>query len=105
MGVCISPDIFQERMSTLMDDLESVRVYIDDLLIVTSGSFEEHMVKVDEVMKRLHDAGLKCKIDKCKFAVPEVEYLGYIITREGVKPDPKKIKAIIDLERPRDKNK
>jgi hypothetical protein len=103
MGVCISPDIFQERMSTLMDDLKSVRVYIDDLLIVTSGSFEEHMVKVDEVMKRLHDAGLKCKIDKCKFAVPEVEYLGYIITREGVKPDPKKIKAIIDLERPRDK--
>jgi hypothetical protein len=38
-----------------------------------------------------------------KFAVPEVEYLGYIITREGVKPDPKQIKAIIDLERPRDK--
>ena len=105
MGVCIAPDVFQDRMSSLFDDLEAVRVYIDDLLIVTSGTFEEHLLEVEKVMQRLEKVGLKCKIDKCKFAVPEVEYLGYIITREGVKPDPKKIRAILDLERPQDKNK
>ena len=38
MGLCNSPDIFQEKMSQLMMDLEFVRVYIDDLLIITSGS-------------------------------------------------------------------
>lgn len=103
MGCCIAPDIFQERMSTLMDDLETVRTYLDDLLIVSSGTFEDHLAEVTEVMKRLQKAGLKCKIEKCKFAVPEVEYLGYIITREGIKPDPKKIAAILNLERPQDK--
>ena len=103
MGACIAPCVFLDRMSSLFDDLEAVRVYIDDLLIVTSGIFEEHLLEVEKVRQRLEKVGLKCKIDKCKFAVPEVEYLGYIITREGVKPDPKKIRAILDLERPQDK--
>ena len=70
---------------------------------MTSGSFKEHLDKVEEVMKSIQLAGLKCKIDKCKFAVPKVEYLGYIITREGIKPIQKKIEAIINLERPKDK--
>ena len=48
-------------------------------------------------MERLAKAGLKCKIDKCLFCEPEIEYLGYIITKEGVKPQPKKVQAIIDM--------
>ena len=39
MGVCISPDIFQEKMRVLMDDLEFVRIYFVDLIVITSGSF------------------------------------------------------------------
>ena len=54
-------------------------------------------------MKRLHSAGLKCKIDKCRFAVPKVEYLLFIITSEGVKLKSKSIKAVLNLERPKDK--
>ena len=91
MGVCIGPDIFQEKMSSLMDDLEFFRVYLEDFLVVTSGSFEDHLAKVEEVVKRLHSGGLKCEIDNWKFELQKVEYLGYIITREGIKPDPKKI--------------
>ena len=53
MGVCIAPDVFQDRMSSLFDDLEAVRVYIDDLLIVISGTFEEHLLEVEKVMQRL----------------------------------------------------
>ena len=44
-------DIFQEPMCALMDDLEFVRFYLDNLLIVTSGSFKEHLAKAKEVMK------------------------------------------------------
>ena len=66
-------------MSVLMDDLEFVRVYFDNFLIITSGSFEEHLAKVEEVMKRLQLDEHKCNIDKYKFSVPKVEYLGYII--------------------------
>ena len=102
MGVCIATDIFQERMSTLMEDLEFVIVYLENFLIFTSGSFEEHLDNVEEVIKQLQSAGLKWNIDKCKFVVPNVEYSEYIITREGIKPDPKKTEAVINIERPKD---
>ena len=51
-------------------------------------------------MKRLAQVGIKCKIDKCLFCQTEIEYLGYIITREGVNPQPKKVQAILDMQRP-----
>ena len=100
MGVSIAPDIFQDQICQLFDDLESVRKFIDDLLVVTRGSYEDHLAQLDEVFTRLTNAGLKCKIDKCYFCQPEVEYRGYIITREGVKPQPKKVQAILDMQRP-----
>ena len=62
MGLCNSPDIFQEQMSDLMQDLEYVRAYIDDLLCITSGSFEDHMEKLRAVLLGLRDAGLKVNI-------------------------------------------
>ena len=73
MGVYIVPDVFLDRMSSLFEDLEAVRVYNDDLLIVTSVTFEEHLLEVEKVIKRLEKVGLKYKIDKCKFVAPEVE--------------------------------
>ena len=60
------------------------------------------MANVEEVIKQLQSAGLKCNIDKCKFVVPKVEYSEYIITQEGIKPDPKKTEAVINIERPKD---
>ena len=56
-------------------------------------------------MKRLHDARLKCKIDKCYFVEPEMEYLGYIITKDGIKPNPKMVQAILDMQPPTNKYK
>ena len=51
MGLCNSPDIFQEKMSTLLSDLEYVRAYIDDLLIISNQSYEDHLEKLDEVYR------------------------------------------------------
>ena len=68
-----------------MDDLEFVRVYLNNLLVITLGSFKEHLDKVKEVVKQLQSYGLKWNVDKCKLVVPKVEYLGYIITQEGTK--------------------
>ena len=79
MGVFIAPYIFQDQMSAIMYDLEFVRVYTNHFLTITSRSFKEHLSNVEEVMKRLQLSGIKCKIEKCKFLVPKVEYLGYII--------------------------
>ena len=94
MGLCNSPDIFQERMSTLMADLEWVRTYIDDLLALTTGDWKDHLEKLDEVLTRLGKAGLKVNAKKSFFGRPELEYLGYWVTRHGIQPLPKKIEAM-----------
>ena len=91
MVVLIAPNKFQEQTSNIIDNLDFVRVYCGDLLIIAYRSFEEHLAKAKDVMKQLQLVGIKCNIDECKFAVPKVEYLGYIITIEGIKPEPKKI--------------
>ncbi len=94
MGLCCSPDLFQEKMSELMARLEFVRVYIDDLLCLTTGDFDDHLDKLERVLARLQEAGLKINANKSFFARTELEYLGYWITREGIQPLPKKVEAI-----------
>ncbi len=75
-----SPDIFQEKMSDLMRSLEYVRTYIDDLLILTSGSYDDHLAKLQVVLERLQKAGLHINVTKSNFCQHEIEYLGYVLT-------------------------
>ena len=100
MGLCNSPDIFQEKMSELMEGLDFVRTYIDDLLILTKGSYEDHLEKLERVLIRLQKAGLRVNGNKSFFARTELEYLGYWITRDGIKPLPAKVAAIMKLAEP-----
>ena len=101
MGLCNSPDIFQEKMSNLMQGLEYVRTYIDDLLVLTKGTYEDHLDKLDKVLARLETAGLKVNCNKSFFARTELEYLGYWISREGIRPLPKKVEAILRIAEPK----
>jgi len=103
MGLCNSPDIFQEKMGGLMADLDYVRTYIDDLLVFTSGSWTDHLQHLEQVFKRLKSAGLKVNAKKSFFGKGELEYLGYWITRKGIQPLPKKIEAILAIKPPKDK--
>ena len=63
-------------MSTLFHDLENVRA-IDDLLVLGTGTWEEHLLQLDEVLTRLQKAGLKVNAKKSFFGRHELEYLGY----------------------------
>ena len=90
MGLCNSPNIFQEKMSELMEGFDYVRTYIDDLLVISSGTFEEHLNQLSKVLRRLEEAGLKVNAKKSFFCQPELEYLGYWITQKGISPFPKR---------------
>ncbi len=103
MGLCNSPDIFQEKMTTLMDGLEFVRAYLDDVLVHTSDTWEDHLQKLDTVFARISEAGLKINAKKSFFGQSELEYLGYWVTRDGIQPMPKKVQAIKDLAVPKTK--
>jgi putative transposase len=91
MGLCNSPDIFQEHMYEIFSD---VHVYIDNLLVTSCSTFKEHLQRLELVYSQLSEAGLKINTNKSHFAVSEIEYLGYWITRNGIQPEHKKVKAI-----------
>ena len=94
----MSPDIFQEKMSDLMAGLEFVRTYLDDLLIISNSTFEDHLHQLQVVLRRLRRAGLKVNAEKSSFFAPEIEYLGYMLTKDGIKPVQKKVQAVLDLQ-------
>jgi hypothetical protein len=83
-----------------MKALEYVRAYIDNLLVITRGSLVDHLEKLREVLKRLRKAGLKVITAKSFFYTHKIEYLGYILTKEGIKPQTKKVQAILALNLP-----
>jgi hypothetical protein len=70
---------------------------MDNLLIITRGVLNENLQKMETVLTRLCDAGLQVNAAKSSFCAHEIEYLGYIVTREGIKPQPKKVQAILAL--------
>ncbi len=69
-------------------------------MVITKGTLEDHLDKLREVLRRLCKAGLKVDAAKSFFCTHEIEYLGYILTREGIKPQPKKVQAILALNLP-----
>jgi len=97
MGIAGSPDIFQAKMSELMVVLESVKTYLDDPFCITRASLEDHLEKLREVLTRLQEAGLKVNARKSKFCGKETQYLGYVLTTDGIKPQQKKVQAVLAL--------
>ena len=97
MGIASSQENFQETMSGLMENLEYIRTYIDNLLIISRGTFDNHLLKLQEVLDWLLKANLRVNATKYSFAKDKVEYLGYILTREGIKPQTGKIQASLAL--------
>ena len=96
MGISVSPDIFQKAMNDVVGDLDYVLVYLDDILILSNqdDSFEDHLAKLQEVFKRLHNVGLKVNLHKTELCQTTLDYLGYTLTPQGIKPQSKKVEAI-----------
>jgi hypothetical protein len=97
MGFGGSADIFQAQIMDLMASLEFVRAYMVDVLIIMREILDKHLQKIETVLTRLCCAGLKVNAAKSSFCALEIEYLAYILTRDGIKPQPKKLQAILVL--------
>ena len=101
MGVCNSPDIFQEKISELFQGFDEVRAYIDDVLVITKENYDNHLVALERVLQRLAEAGLKVNADKSFFCRTEIEYLGFWVSKQGIQPLTKKVQAIREMIAPR----
>jgi hypothetical protein len=86
MGISFSPDTFQENMSSLMQHLEFLKTYLDDLLFISSSSFEDHLHKIEVVLTLISEHGLCINTEKSMYFADEIEYLGYWITKTVIQP-------------------
>ncbi|CAM4713469.1 unnamed protein product [Leuciscus chuanchicus] len=94
-GLCNAPSTFQRLMERMFGDQQrqSLLLYLDDI-IVYSSSIAQHLERLEVVLDRLRQEGLKARLEKCAFFRQEVRYLGHIISAEGVATDPSKIEAV-----------
>ena len=100
MGMCASGEIFQAKVDDIIGDINGSKTYIDNLLVLVKGIFSQHIDKLIFLFNRLWAAGLKVNAPKCKFGLNEIPYLVYIVIREGIKSDPKKLQVIMDIGYP-----
>ena len=102
-GLTNAPATFQRLMEIILNGLarDCCMVYLDDILVF-SKTFEEHLDNLKKVFQRLQQAGLCLKPKKCSFIQHSVDYLGYIVSAEGITTHPKKMNAILDFPVPQD---
>jgi hypothetical protein len=101
-GLCNAPATFQDMINHIFRDLldQGLVAYIDDLLIY-ARTREQHDQIAMEVLKRLRDNRLAVSVEKCEWAKEEVEFLGYIIGREGIKMSQEKVEGILEWKSPK----
>ena len=101
-GLSTSPATFQRLMNIVFRDdiFKTLLVYLDDI-IVFSSTISEHLERLEHVFCTLKKHNLKLKAEKCNFFKKEVNYLGHVVTSEGIKTDPEKVSVIKQYQVPK----
>src|SRR4051812_6348407 len=103
-GIKTAPAAYSRFMDIALSGLKWQRclVYLDDILVF-SKTFEQHLTDLDDVFSRLRDNGISLKAKKCEFCIDKIIYLGFQLSKEGIAPDPLKIKAVENMPLPASK--
>jgi len=98
-GISSAPEFFQRSMEKILKGLEGVVCLMDDVLVYGKDS-KQHWKRVHNVLRRVSESGMTLQKEKCEFAKSEIKFLGHLISGECVKPDPDKVKAVLDISPP-----
>ena len=101
-GLKGGPGMFMRLMQQVLGDTQGkyCQCYIDDVIIY-SATFEEHLEHLEDILGRIRKAGLKLKRSKCEFIVQKINFLGHVVTTDGISPQSEKTKVIDNLEPPK----
>lgn len=101
-GISSAPEVFHKTMEHIIEGIEGVRVYVDDI-VLWGSTIEQHNKRLMNVLQRVKKYGLKLNKNKCQFGVKEITFLGDKLSEGGVEPDKSKIQAILKKPRPTDR--
>lgn len=100
-GLCNAPSTFQRLMQRLFGDqqCQTLLLYLDDI-VVFSSTVQQHLERLEMVLGRLQQEGLKAKLSKCAFFRNKVPYLGHVVSDKGVSTDPNKVEVVANWQPP-----
>ena len=99
-GISSAPEIFQRTVEGILGGMQHVLCYFDDILVFSEDT-STHEKHLDDVLQKLHSHHVKLNKEKSELRKSEIEFLGHLISGNGVKPDPAKIAAIVDMPDPK----
>ena len=97
-----APEVFQKHMKQLLEGLGGVEVIMDDIL-VWGKNMVQHDERLIQLLERRRAIDLQFNKDKCKIGLTEIPYIGHLLSEQGVKPDPSKVDAIVNMPCPTNK--
>jgi hypothetical protein len=101
-GISSAPEVYQQTMDQFFGDLEGVEIYLDDFF-VWGETRAEHDQRLTAVFDRCVKVNLKLNASKCKFLLPELPWIGHVISFQQLKPDPAKVSVITAFKEPSSK--
>ncbi|XP_044005925.1 uncharacterized protein K02A2.6-like [Aphidius gifuensis] len=102
-GICSAPEVFQKRVLPTFGDIEGVFVVVDDL-IIAAKTVEEHDKAIKKVFERAKQNNVKFNKNKMRLRLTEVPYVGHIVSKDGLKIDMSKVKSIVNMDEPTNKD-
>ena len=108
-GINSAPEVWQQKMNEIVENLPGIEVIADDLLVIGNGdsteeAVKDHDAKLQRLLLKAREVGLKFNAEKLKLRKSEVRYMGHLLTAEGLKIDPEKVKALLEMPAPTDKD-
>ena len=100
MGISSAPEFFQREMAQITEGMPGVACMMDDVGVV-GRTKQEHDERLERVLKKLSSEGVTLNLEKCAFGCSSMKYLGHIVDSKGIRADPDKIKAVMELPRPK----
>ena len=97
-GIAAAPTVFQQTMDIVLQGLPGIVCYLDDI-IITGKDKQEHLNNLEQVLSRIQEYGFQVRKEKCR---DSVEYLGHIVSKNGIQMSPKKVEAIVEMPQPKD---
>lgn len=106
-GISPAPELFQQKLDQNLEGLPGVHRIFDDLLITGKGdsllaASQDHDRNLRSLLERCQERNIKLNREKFMFKCSQVPFIGHLLTREGLKPDPQKVEAICNIPKPED---
>ena len=101
-GIKSAAEVWQRAMMEEYGELEGLHIIVDDMMLIAEDD-AKHDDRLEQFLNRVRQSGLKLNKPKCEVSVNHTEFAGHLVTAEGVKPSPERIRALVEMPKPQDK--